>query len=164
MARVVVRHGEDEARFLDQTRQLLGLGEVVGHRLVADDVKTGGEKSLGDREVADIGSDDADEINSRVGRKFCFRRRHRLVGRIAARRIEVEPRACQLCILIRLREAAGDEFGLLVKRRGDAMDAANKGTLPAADHSHPESSFPALHDYPSSGEAEHIAVCFGTAA
>jgi hypothetical protein len=89
-----VRHGEDEVSLLDQPHQLFGLGEVVGHRLVADDVKTGVEKSLGDREVGDIGSDDADEIDTSVGRKFRFRRRHRLVSRIAACRIEVELRAC----------------------------------------------------------------------
>ena len=80
VARVVVRHGEDEAGLLDQLHQLLGLGEAVGHRLVADDVKTGIEKSLGDREVGDVGRDDADEIDALVGRKLRFRRRHLLVG------------------------------------------------------------------------------------
>jgi len=41
-----VRHGEDDAGFLDDLGQLLGLGQVEGERLVAQDVEAGLAKAL----------------------------------------------------------------------------------------------------------------------
>src|SRR5262249_55214587 len=41
IAGVVVRDGEDDAGLLDDPGQFLSLGEVKGHRLVADDVEAG---------------------------------------------------------------------------------------------------------------------------
>ena len=100
MAGVVVRDREDEAGLLDELHQFLGLVQAVGHRLVADDVKAGIEECLGDREMRDVGRDDADEIDALVSRQLRFRCRHLLVGAIAAGRIEVELRARQLRVVV----------------------------------------------------------------
>ena len=59
VAGVVVRHAEDDAGLLHDLRQLLGLGQVEGHRLVAHDVEAGLGEGLGDLEVRVVGRGDA---------------------------------------------------------------------------------------------------------
>ena len=113
-------------RFLDCRRE----------RFVADDVEAMLEERLRGIKMRMIRCDDGDKVNTSVCLKVSLSFSHLRPRAIDTRRVEKKPLPRRTGICPVAGEHAGDEVDLLVQRRGDAVDAANKGAVTPADHSH----------------------------
>jgi hypothetical protein len=129
--------GEDEdlAHSLDDLPQLEGLGQVEGHRLVADDVESGLQKQPGRTVVLVVGGDDDDKVEALLRGQGRFGLGHFAVGPVDARRIEEKVGARGLGADRVAGKRAGDQLGPAVHRGGDAVHAPDEGAPPPADHS-----------------------------
>jgi len=94
------------------------------------------QKGLRRTKMRVIGCDDGDEVDALVRRKTSFAFRHLVVRTVDARRVEKEPSPCRAGVRPVPREHASDQVDLLVQCGGDAVDAADKGAVTSADHSH----------------------------
>ena len=129
---VVVGQHEHLAGLLDQRRELLGIGEVGGQRLVADDVDAGFEKRLGRRIVHVVRRHDRHRLDAVGALRLGLG--HFGEGAVAARRIEPELGGRRLGALRVGRQRAGDELELAVHARRQPVHRADEGALAAADH------------------------------
>ena len=133
-----MRDAEDDAGLLHDLGQLLGLGEVEGHRLVAHDVEAGLGEGFGDLKMGIVRRGDGNEVDALVGRQLLFALDHLLVGAVGAFGANVVVGGGGLGLGGVGRQGAGDEGGAVVHDGGDAVDAADEGALAAADQAHAE--------------------------
>ena len=133
VAGVVVRDGEHHARLVDRVGQLLGLGQVEGHRLVANDVEAGFDRRLGDFKMGVVRRGDREKVDPLVGRQLGFAFDQFLVGAVRpfGRNVVVSGR--RFCLFRVARQRPCHQGGAIVENRGGCMHAADKGALPAAD-------------------------------
>lgn len=141
IAGVVVGQGEDESFFGNNFLELFGLGEVKGHRFIADDVEAGFESGLGDFEVSVIGSGDRNEVDPFVGGELGFRGQHFLVGTVGTGGLNVVIGGGGFGAFRIAAESTGDEGGSIVQARGDGVDFSDEGTLSATDETHSQFTF-----------------------
>ena len=145
MAGVVVGQGKDQARFLDDVYELLGLFQRVSHGLVADDVDAGLQERAADVEMGDVGSDDADEVNALIGGKVSLGGGHFGVRVVNPARVQVKLGA-RFAVEIRVaRKHPGHHLGLLLHGHDHPMHRADKRPRAAADHAHPQLAIPRVH-------------------
>ena len=136
IAGVIVGQREDAARLLDRGLDPLRLGERNRQRLVADDVEARLEE--GDRRpgMHVVRGDDRNRLDPVGALRLGLR--HGLVVVVDAVGGEAERFARAPRLLRRRRQRAGDELVLVVDPRGDAVNRADEGALPAAHHAEPD--------------------------
>lgn len=141
VASVVMGQGKDSAGLPNDLAQGQRFGEIDPQRFIANDVETGFEERLANRDVHPVGSDDRDEVDPFPGRQLRFCHRHRLVVGINARRIDQQffPRKNRL--FRAGGKSARDQIDLAVESHCHAMHAADEGVGSTTDHSSFQSSF-----------------------
>ena len=138
MAGVIMREREHDPRFLHDLGQLLGLGEVKSHRLVAHDVEAGLGKGLGDFEVRVIGGGDGDEVDSLGSRQLRFASDHLCERAISPLGLDVVVRGGGFGLGRIGGQGAGYQNGAVIENGGRGVHAANEGPLPSPDQAHTE--------------------------
>ena len=135
LLRVTAKIEPLRARELDQLRRF---GECRRQRLVADDVDSGFEKRLRDGEVKVVRSDDDDRLDA-VGTRG-LTGRHFAIVRVATvcRQTEIGSRRARVFGV--RRQGAGFQLDQIVEPHRHAMNRADEGVAPAADHADAQTS------------------------
>src|SRR5439155_8464339 len=107
--------------------QLLGLGQVEGERLVAQDVEAGLGERPGDLEVHVVGGGDGGEVDAPVGGQLGLGGDHLLVGAVGPFGGDVVVGCGGLGPGGVGGEGAGHQAGAVVEDGGDAVDLADEG-------------------------------------
>lgn len=122
---------EDEAGVLDQTHQLFSLGEGVGHRLVADHVKTVFQGCLGKWEMRVVGGHDRCHFGAILASGFGFQH----IGNLGMDSFLVQaelPAGCQGTGWIRGQHRA-DHLEVVVKSGRLPVHGADEGAGTTSD-------------------------------
>ena len=138
IAGVVQGHRENEplrARELDQFRRF---GERRRQRLVADDVDSRFEERLRDGEVQVVRGDDDDGLDAVRTRRLA--NRHLAIVRVGpvGRKPKIGARRARVFGV--RRQGAGFQLDQIVEPHRHAMNRADEGVAPAADHADAQAS------------------------
>ena len=139
----MVGEHEQPAAALDDPCEFHPVGDRRGQRLVADHVQPGFETGLGRGEVEMVGRDHRDDFHAVGPRRLA--RDHLLHCGVGAFRCDADLRRRSPGPLRRRREDPGDNLEFTVQPGGDAMHAADEGTLATADHAELD-RFARVHD------------------
>ena len=132
MAHVGVCHHKEQALFLGQRLQLLGLLHGQAQGLVAGDVDARLEERLADGVVADIGRHHHDEADAVGAGRLSLG--HLRVAGVAAVLRDAQLRAGLAALFQRPGEAAGHQLGLAVEIDGAPVRVADEAARAAAHH------------------------------
>ncbi len=121
-----------------QLGELLGVAQVGGERLVADDVDAALQEGACHGEMHVVGRDDGDRLDAVL--QPALAPRHLLERAVAAVFAQPELQAGGLGALRLGGERAGNQLVLVVEPRGDAVHAADEGALSAAHHAEADAS------------------------
>jgi hypothetical protein len=136
IGRVAMRDREQPATRVHLAQQVAGLGEIVRHRLVADDVQAGIERRRGIRVMGVVGRHDGQRIGTVVAGAFARQQ----LGDVAVTAHRVQPE-CSTGIARTLRvtgEHAGHDLPVAVEFGRAAVHFTDPGAGPATDDSQPQ--------------------------